>query len=57
VGLSLGFQAAGSAIEIDELAARSHAINFWKGHPAEVIEHHAKSRDITEIDPEGSFVA
>ncbi|MGH6779373.1 MAG: DNA cytosine methyltransferase, partial [Bradyrhizobium sp.] len=34
-GLSLGFKAAGyeivGAIELDELAARSHAINFFKG--------------------------
>ncbi len=55
-GLSLGFQAAGfeivSALESDELAARSHAINFFKGRPAEVIDHHATPRDITCIDPE-----
>src|SRR5690348_3440640 len=34
-GLSLGFKAAGceivAAVEIDELAARSHAMNFFKG--------------------------
>jgi len=55
-GLSLGFKAAGcdivAAMEIDSLAARSHANNFFKGTTAEVIEHHAKSRDITAIDPE-----
>jgi DNA (cytosine-5)-methyltransferase 1 len=55
-GLSLGFHAAGceivAAMEIDELAARSHAINFCKGQTDEVIEHHAKPRDITKIDPE-----
>lgn len=55
-GLSLGFHAAGceivAALEIDELAARSHAINFCKGHPQETINHHAKPRDITKIDPE-----
>ncbi|WP_315761431.1 DNA cytosine methyltransferase [Bradyrhizobium sp. SZCCHNS2005] len=55
-GLSLGFQAAGyqivGAMEIDELAARSHAVNFCKGQPEDVIEHHAKPRDITKIDPE-----
>lgn len=55
-GLSLGFQIAGcdivAAIENDELAARSHAYNFSKGQPTEVIEHHAKPRDITKIDPE-----
>ncbi|MEJ2623387.1 MAG: DNA cytosine methyltransferase [Pseudolabrys sp.] len=55
-GLSLGFQAAGceisGAIEIDPLAARSHAINFYKGCPPEVIELHGKARDITEIEPD-----
>jgi len=55
-GLSLGFNAAGceisAAIEIDPLAARSHAINFFRNEPPEVIECHAKSRDITKIDPE-----
>lgn len=54
-GLSLGFKAAGyeivGAMEIDELAARSHAINFFKGSSASIIEHHAKPRDITAIDP------
>lgn len=39
-------------MEIDELAARSHAMNFCKGKEPEVIEQHAKPRDITEIDPE-----
>ena len=55
-GLSLGFQAAGceivAAVEFDELAARSHGINFCKGQPEEVVDHHAKPRDITKIDPE-----
>jgi DNA (cytosine-5)-methyltransferase 1 len=55
-GLSLGFQAAGceivAAIESDELAARSHATNFFKGQPVEVVEHHAMPRDITRIDPD-----
>src|SRR4051812_31715816 len=55
-GLSLGFQAAGydivGAIEIDAPAARSHAVNFCKGQPEELIERHAKPRDITKIDPE-----
>ncbi|MGY4232927.1 DNA (cytosine-5)-methyltransferase 1 [Bradyrhizobium sp. USDA 4449] len=55
-GLSLGFQAAGcqivGAMEIDEFAARSHAVNFCTGQPQEVIDHHAKPRDITKIDPE-----
>lgn len=55
-GLSLGFQAAGgeivAAMEIDDLAARSHAINFCRGYSDDVIEHHAQPRDITKIDPE-----
>jgi len=55
-GLSLGFQAAGydivAAIESDPLAARSHAINFCKNRSQDEIEHHAKARDITKIDPE-----
>jgi DNA (cytosine-5)-methyltransferase 1 len=55
-GLSLGFHAAGceivGALEIDPLAARSHAINFFKGQSEPIIEHHAKPRDITRVDPE-----
>lgn len=55
-GLSLGFQAAGcdivGSVEIDALAARTHAINFCKGQPPEIIEKHATSRDITKIEPE-----
>ncbi|MBR1169697.1 DNA cytosine methyltransferase [Bradyrhizobium liaoningense] len=55
-GLSLGFRAAGcevvAALEIDELAARSHAINFFKGAPKETMEHHAKPRDVASLEPE-----
>jgi len=55
-GLSLGFQAAGcdivAAVENDELASRSHAVNFFKGQPADIIAHHAQARDIKAIDPE-----
>jgi len=55
-GLSLGFQTAGcdivAAVEFDPHAARSHAINFCKGQEQEAIEHHARARDITAIDPE-----
>lgn len=55
-GISLGFQRAGfdvrAAIEIDELAARSHAINLFRGACKEVIEYHARPRDITLTDPE-----
>jgi DNA (cytosine-5)-methyltransferase 1 len=55
-GLSLGFHAAGceivGAVEIDELAAQSHALNFYKDQPEDTIRHHARVRDITKIDPE-----
>ncbi len=55
-GISLGFQRTGydirAAIEIDELAARSHAINFFRESDSDVIEHHARPRDITQLDPE-----
>ena len=49
-GLSLGFQAAGfdivGAVEIDELAAASHARNFHAG-----ASRHAQARDITAETP------
>lgn len=55
-GLSLGFQTAGcdisGAIEIDPLAARSHAINFYKGCSPELIDLHGRARDITKIEPD-----
>jgi DNA (cytosine-5)-methyltransferase 1 len=51
-GISLGFQRAGfhiaGALEIDALAARTHATNF---HPAE-IELHARPRDMTKVEPD-----
>lgn len=54
-GLSLGFQAAGFEIignlEIDEIAARTHACNF---HPFESTERQqlfARPRDITQTNP------
>jgi len=50
-GISLGFQHAGfridAAVEFDELAAQSHALNFHGGDPI-----HAKARDITAIEPD-----
>ena len=55
-GLSLGFHAAGcdivAAMEIDDLAARSHALNFHGDDTEESLELHAASRDITKIEPE-----
>jgi DNA (cytosine-5)-methyltransferase 1 len=51
-GLSLGFQRAGfridGAVEIDPLAARTHARNF---HPRDA-ERHGVARDITRAEPE-----
>ncbi len=50
-GLSLGFHSAGfqisASIELDAIAARSHARNFF----GENAEHHSKSYDITEVEP------
>jgi DNA (cytosine-5)-methyltransferase 1 len=55
-GISLGFQGAGyqidAAVELDELAAATHARNFH-GHLApEMVARHAKSRDITTLEPD-----
>src|SRR3984957_17955062 len=51
-GLSLGFQRAGfridGAVEIDPLAARTHARNF---HPDDLARH-GVARDITLMEPE-----
>jgi len=50
-GMSLGFHAAGfeirAAVEMDPLAARSHAINFHGGDEA-----HAVAQDITAVEPQ-----
>lgn len=49
-GLSLGAHAAGceivGSVELDPIAARSHAMNFHGG-----AEAHAKSRNISKTDP------
>lgn len=54
-GLSLGFQTAGfeiiGAVELDPVAAYSHAINFYKDASSEEVAVHAKSRDITSVEP------
>src|SRR4051794_12943494 len=51
-GISLGFQFAGfqvdGALEIDKLAARTHATNF---HP-DNVELHARPRDMTKVEPD-----
>lgn len=50
-GISLGFHRAGfsidAAVEFDELAAKSHALNFHGGDC-----RHAAARDITATEPE-----
>lgn len=52
-GISLGFQSAGfkisAAVEIDEFAAKSHALNFFS---ASEQGKHAVPVDITEVDPD-----
>jgi DNA (cytosine-5)-methyltransferase 1 len=54
-GISLGFKRAGfsieAAVEFDEHAARSHALNFHNTDP-DTLEAHAKARDITALEPE-----
>jgi DNA (cytosine-5)-methyltransferase 1 len=39
-------------MEIDELASRSHAMNFFRDHSDEEIGLHARPRDITQIEPD-----
>ena len=55
-GFSLGFATAGfstlGAIELDPLAARSHALNFHKGQDPLLIARHGRSRDITTLEPD-----
>lgn len=55
-GLSLGFDAAGfetiGAVEFDEFAARSHAMNFMRNVPHGRFEAHAVAKDITKIEPD-----
>lgn len=55
-GISLGFQAAGfqieAAVELDEPAAETHARNFHGKLAPEIIARHAKSRDITRLEPD-----
>ena len=50
-GISLGFLAAGyridAAVELDQIAATTHAMNFHGGD-----EKHGRSRDITAIEPD-----
>lgn len=53
-GISLGFRRSGfavcAAMELDPLAARSHALNFH-GDSASSLERHSAPRDVTKIEP------
>jgi DNA (cytosine-5)-methyltransferase 1 len=55
-GLSLGFRAAGfqidAALELDELAVRTHALNFHSQLDVGARAPHQKARDITSVEPE-----
>jgi DNA (cytosine-5)-methyltransferase 1 len=54
-GISLGFQRAGfridGALEIDALAAKTHARNFHGTDPG-LYELHARPRDMTRLEPD-----
>jgi DNA (cytosine-5)-methyltransferase 1 len=54
-GISLGFHRAGfsidAAIEMDPLAALTHAMNFHPGADSDLFAMHAKARDITVTEP------
>jgi len=55
-GLSLGFHASGfsivGAVEIDEKAIASHALNFFHGSSDDTVALHATPHDITVIEPD-----
>ena len=55
-GFSLGFLRAGfeitAGVEFDPLAARSHALNFFRDVAPSMREAHALARDITTTEPE-----
>jgi DNA (cytosine-5)-methyltransferase 1 len=55
-GLTLGFHAAGfrpvGSVELDPIAARTHARNFFQNLPPEKFETHARPVDITRVEPE-----
>jgi len=54
-GISLGFKSAGfdlcAAIELDPVAAASHALNFYPHLDADEKIRHAQSRDIVRTEP------
>ena len=55
-GLSLGFRSAGftivGALELDPIAADTHARNFFHDYPESVRALHARPRDIVTVAPE-----
>jgi DNA (cytosine-5)-methyltransferase 1 len=55
-GLSLGFRAAGfdiaAAVEVDEIAASTHALNFHAGLHPQRASAHGHPRDITATEPD-----
>jgi DNA (cytosine-5)-methyltransferase 1 len=55
-GMSLGFLREGfsivGAVELDQLAALSHAINFHHGDDPATRDRHRKPRDITTTSPD-----
>jgi DNA (cytosine-5)-methyltransferase 1 len=55
-GMSLGFSAAGfslsGAVEVDPIAAESHALNFYRSETWQARANHALPRDITTTPPE-----
>jgi DNA (cytosine-5)-methyltransferase 1 len=55
-GLSLGFRTAKciivGSVESDPIAALTHANNFFRGEPEDVIAIHAEPRDISTLEPE-----
>lgn len=55
-GISIGFRAAGcridAAVELDEHAAATHALNFHRDADPEAVAHQARPRDITHTEPD-----
>jgi DNA (cytosine-5)-methyltransferase 1 len=55
-GLSLGFHSAGyeilAAMDVDEVSARSHAINFYKDFSQSIIELRSRPHDVSVTEPE-----
>lgn len=54
-GISLGFEAAGfeivGGVEIDPLAAESHARNFFRHQGEDAVKRHSAAVDITQVEP------